>query len=97
MNETLEKIKRLLETAEKFQKSYFWQSPSTAASRRSMERQNSIDEFCWDEGGHHYTAEFKVECSCRNVYASGTYTKDGVKTTLTAVRNSYKRMQEAVK
>lgn len=35
-----------------------------------------------------------MSCSCRKVYATGYYTKDGKKTTLTAIKNSYKRLTD---
>lgn len=86
-------IRNLIETAEYFRSSYFWTPPGNAGSRRSYERAHTIPEFSWEEGGHTYTARFDVVCSCKNVYASGTYTKDGNKTTLTAIRNSLKRLE----
>lgn len=94
MNEIIESIRKIIDTAEKFRSAYFWSSPSCAASRRWMEKQNSVSEITWDEGGHTYTASYSVTCSCKNVYASGYYTKDGKKTTLTAIKNSYKRLTE---
>jgi hypothetical protein len=36
-----------------------------------------------------------VQCSCANVYVTTTYTRDGKKTTLTAVKNSLRRLQAA--
>ena len=85
-------IENLIATAEKFRNSYFWNPPSSAGGRRSYEKYHSIPEFCWQEGGHEYTASYTVSCSCRNIYASGSYTKDGKKTTLTAIKNSLKRL-----
>lgn len=92
MNELITKIENLIETAHKFKSAYYWASPGNAAGRRSYEKKWSIPEFQWEEGGHQYTAEFTVSCSCSSVYAYGTYTKDGVKTTLTAIKNSLKRL-----
>lgn len=76
-------IAEMIETAEKFRASYFWTPPGNASERR-----NSIEPFAWEEGGHVYTAEFRVDCSCKNVYARGEYTRDGKRTTLTAIKNS---------
>lgn len=87
-------LENLIGTAEKFRSSYFWNPPQSACARRSYERQHSIPEISWTENGHNYTAEFSVDCSCRNIYAKGRYTRDGDKTTLTAIKNSYKRMSE---
>lgn len=85
-------IKIIIDEAETMKQAFFFSSPTSAHSRRSYEKKHSHSMVEWDEGNHHYTAEFTVECSCRNVYAHGKYTKDGNKTTLTAIRNSYNRM-----
>ena len=85
-------IADIIEKAEDFRNSYFWEPPAVANARRSYEKYHSRPEIEWTEGGHTYTAEFTVECSCRNIYAKGYYTKDGKKTTLTAIKNSYKRL-----
>ena len=97
MNEKLAIIGRIIETAEKFRNAYFWSPPNTAAGRRQMERYNNIDRVEWSEGDHNYTAEYTVNVTCSNVYAYGTYTRDGRRTTLTAIRNSYNRMIAAAK
>ncbi len=89
----INKIKNLIETAEKFRNAYYWTSPSHASERRSYEKKNSIPEFSWVEGGHEYRASYEVSCSCKNIYAYGLYYKDGKKTNLTAIKNSYKRMK----
>ena len=94
MNTTIiEQIQAIIKEAEKMSGAYFFTPPSIAGMRRSYEKYHSHPLVEWDEGGHHYTAEYTVTCSCKNVYASGTYTKDGKKTTLVAIRNSMKRMQ----
>ena len=87
-------IENLIRTADKFRNSYFWSPDKSAGARRSFEKNNSIPLFSWSEGGHEYTAEYTVQCSCKNIYAWGNYTKDGKKTTLTAIKNSLKRMKE---
>ena len=89
-------VAAIVETAERFRNSYFWTPPKYASSRGYMERENTYREVEWGEGGHAYTAKYNVSCSCRNVYAHGTYTRDGEITNLTAIRNSLKRMQVAL-
>ena len=88
------KLKNLIDTAERFRNAYFWSAPGNAGARRSYERQNSVPLIAWTENGHNYTAEFTVNCSCRNIYANGTYTRDGKNTTITVIRNSYRRLAE---
>lgn len=94
MNETIRKIEAIVEEAVTMKNAYFWKSPNNASGRRSYEKQHSHSMVEWDENGHHYTAEYSVSCSCNNIYANGKYTKDGKKTTLTAIKNSLKRMKE---
>lgn len=89
-------VAAIVETAERFRSAYLWDAPKYASSRRYMERQNTYREVEWTEGGRVYTAKYDVSCSCRNVYASGTYTRDGDVTNLTAIRNSLKRMRAAL-
>lgn len=93
---TIIMIKAIIEEAEKMRNAYFLTPPASASARRSYERFHSHEMVEWDEGGHHYTAEYQVDCSCKNVYAKGHYTRDGKDTTLTAVKNSYKRLTTKV-
>lgn len=97
MNNILNSLESIMDSAERCKNAYFWQSPQSARARRSFERENSVPEIAWRDGKDIYTAEYVVKCSCNNVYARGIYTKNGNKTTLTAIKNSYKRLlkQEA--
>ena len=92
-DETIRKLSEIIREAERMQKSYFWKPPTNAGARRSYEKQHTHPEIRWHENGAEWTARYDVICSCSNVYASGTYTRDGAKTTLTAVRNSLIRME----
>ena len=87
-------IHDIITQAEKFRHSYFFASPGNASSRRSYEKYNSRDEIQWNDGKDIFTAKFDVSCSCNNVYATGYYTRNGKRTTLTAIKNSYNRMKE---
>lgn len=91
---TLASIAAIIDLAQEMKNAYFFQPPTNARSRRDYEQNHSISKVEWDEGGHHYTAEYTTICSCSNVYAKGVYTRDGKPTTLTAIRNSYRRMTE---
>lgn len=92
MNTTIEAVKAIIEEAEAMKNAYFFKPPMNASSRRSYEKRHTHETVSWEEGGHQYTAAYEVSCSCSNVYAAGCYTKDGRKTTLTAIRNSLKRL-----
>lgn len=92
---TTELIESIVEEAHRMKNAYFFSPPSSAGFRRSYEREHSHGTVCWEEGGHEYTASYEVSCSCRNVYAYGHYTRDGKKTTLTAIKNSLARLKKA--
>ena len=91
----MESIKAIIDEAEAMRGAYYFNPPKAAGSRRSYEKAHSHPEITWEEGGHTYTAAFTVSCSCSNVYATGHYARDGEKTTLTAIKNSYKRLTNA--
>lgn len=94
MATTIAAIAAIIDMAEAMKNAYFFSSPSNARARRDYEEKHSIGKVEWDEGGRHYTAEYTTTCSCSNVYAKGSYTRDGKPTTLTAIRNSYRRLTE---
>lgn len=91
---TIAAIAAIIDLAETMKKAYFFAAPGNARARRAYEDAHSIGKVEWDEGGRHYTAEYITTCSCSNVYAKGSYTRDGKPTTLTAIRNSYRRLTE---
>lgn len=90
---TVADVKDIFDQAEKFRNVYFWRPEHSAGGRRSMERRESRPMVEWDEGGHHYTAQFDVICTCSHTESAARYTKDGKKTTAVAIRNSVKRME----
>lgn len=94
--ETIDAIKAIIDEAEAMRSAYFYNPPKYAGSRRYYERTHSHDIVEWTDGTDTYTAEYKVQCSCNNVYAKGYYTKNGEKTTLTAIRNSLARVEAAL-
>lgn len=93
----INKIEDLILMVDKCKGSYFWRPASSSSSRKWNEKNRAIPEFSWTEGGNKYTAEFVYYESCRNVYAYGVYTKNDKKTTLTAIKNSLKRLKGASK
>ena len=89
---TIVKIGMMIATAERMRNAYYWTPPCHAADRRIYEQRHSTPTITWKESGHVYTARFETICSCVHIYTKGHYTKDGQKTTLLAIRNSYKRL-----
>ena len=90
--ELIKGLSHLVAIAERFQKAYFFRSPQSASERRRYERIYSVPQIEWKDGNDIYGARYEVRCSCNHVYAKGFYTKNGDWTTLTAVRNSLKRL-----
>lgn len=86
-------LESLITTAEKFKGAYFFTPPTSASARRSYEEYHSIPFFSFEYNGVEYTCEYRISCSCRNVYAQGIYTRNGNKTTLTAIKNVLKKMK----
>ena len=95
MKDTITALENLVRDAEYMKNAYFFTPPGHASERRSYEKKHSHSLVTWTENGHEYSAKYDVECSCRNVYARGTYTRDGKHTTLTAIRNSLNRMKNS--
>lgn len=91
--EIINAVQIIVNEADLMRNAYFFSSPCSASSRRLFEKTHSHNMVVWEEGNHIYTAKYIVECSCRNVYARGVYTKDGKQTNLTVIKNSLKRMK----
>lgn len=94
-SEIISALRDLVDLAESMRNAYFFTPPCNASGRRSYEARHSVPEITWTDGKDTFSASFTTSCSCANVYASGCYTRNGKKTTLTAVRNSLKRLEAA--
>lgn len=92
-SETIALLKDLVEIADHYRNAFYMTPSCSAAVRRYEEKKATVPEFSWTEGGHKYTACYKVTCSCAHVYAKGYYTRDGKKTNLAAIKNSLKRLE----
>ena len=97
LKEVIAAVHGIVSESERMRGSYFFRPPANAYGRRRYEQEHSHAPVTWEESGHVYTAEYNVYCSCNNVYARGTYTRDGRTTTITAVKNSLKRMESAAR
>jgi len=93
MNTTIEHISRVIATAERCKNAYHWTPSQSAGGRRSNEARNTIAPVTIAAGHDTWVIGFDYRETCRNVYASGHYYRNGKKTTLTAVKNLLKRMQ----
>lgn len=95
--EILNALDEIIDEAAYMKNAYFRSAPKWARQRRDYEQQHSHPLIEWEEGGHQYSAEYVVNCSCKNIYATGYYYKDGKRTTLVAIKNSYLRMRDELK
>lgn len=91
--ELIAALNKIIQESNYMRNAYFFTPCGNASGRRSYEKWHSVPLIEYDEGNNHFTAEFTVRCSCKNVYASGIYTKNGNKTTLTTIKNSLKRLE----
>ena len=96
IREIINALELIIATAEKFKGAYFFTPPGNANGRRSYEEYYSIPFFAFEYNGIEYTCEYRISCSCRNVYAKGVYTRNGNKTTLTTIKNVLKKMKVEV-
>ena len=87
------RVSQIVDLADSMRNAYFWSGLGNASDRARYDSEHS-DCYSWQEGGHDYYAVFETSSSCKNVYTSSCYKKDGVKTNLKAIRNSLKRMEE---
>lgn len=96
--EVLRLLDEVEERRNRFKNAYFMSGRyyGNSKDRENYCKKLRIPEFGWDEGGHHYTAYFGITMSAQNIYPVFRYTKDGVKTTYTTIKNSQKRLQKEV-
>lgn len=92
-NELINNLENLIDTSERLKGAYFWNG-GNASSRDYTEKKYSVEKFEWNENGDNYSAEIIVKCSRANVYVTKNFTRNSKKTTLTAIKNSYKRLVE---
>ena len=75
-----EKTQRALDHHDRFARSYFWNPPSSAASRRRYEKQNTF-YVAFRNNGVRYTYRSDVGCSGRNIYYTGQFEVNGERKT----------------
>ena len=93
-SETIAQLRTLIRIADHYRNTIYMPAPATACRRRDEERRGTVPYFEWEEGGHKFTACYKVYCSVCHIYARGSYTRNGKKTNLTAIKNSLKRLEQ---
>lgn len=91
-NATLDDLERIILTHEQMHGHYFWNPPNTATMRRRFEKMNTHAAIGWTENDDVYTAGTICSCSCQHIYYNGVFSKNGKKTTIKAIKNSYQRM-----
>ena len=96
IKEIISAIESIIATDEKFKDVYFLKPPANARGRRLYEEQHSIPFFVFEYNGIEYTCEYRISCSCSNVYAEGVYTRNGNITSLRTIKNVLKKMKAEV-
>jgi len=93
LHQQLEKIEA---AAEKYRSAYLWSDRGydygIEPVRQARAERDSVPEVTWTDGGKQYTAEYRVSYTRSQCWPKGIYTRDGQKTTLTAVKSSHKRV-----
>lgn len=77
---------------EKFKKACFMKGFDTYKERKAFNEKYTVPYTEFDYNGHRYSVQYDVKAYNTGIYVKGTYTKDGKKTTLTAIKNIYKQL-----
>lgn len=89
-------LTKIEDAAEKYRSAYMWSDRGydygIEPVRQARSERDSVPEVTWTDGGKQYTAEYRVSYTRTQCWPKGIYTKDGQKTTLTAVKSSHKRI-----
>lgn len=93
LQQDIDILQDVIETAHHFKGAYFFKPPANAGSRRRYEQYYSIPEHRIEFNGTVYTVAFDVVCSCSNVYAHGNYTRNGDKCNLTVIKNLLEKLR----
>lgn len=80
------KVEKAIAQHDRFKNSYFWTPPGSAGQRRAMEKRETWS-VKFKNNGMVYEYESVVNCSCRNVYYSGSFAVNGEKKTVRAFRS----------
>ncbi len=85
-------IKRIIDTHEKYKKSYFWKPASSADNRRRNERKfiENNPPLCFIKGEKRIEVSMNYSESCKNVYYRLTVLINGEVSNITAVKNLLK-------
>jgi len=76
-----------------YKNTYFWQSPSTASSRRSLERKSRfVGNFEPDLIGINVTLEFELSVSCRYIYTHKNIVVNGSRVTARTITTIHKEI-----
>ncbi len=96
--ETLAKIGEIINIADECANAFRWTHNGSAALReRTREKYDRPDGVFWTDGDEKFYAAFHFRQTLTRTYPRGEYYRNGVKTTLLAIRTSYKRLLEAQK
>lgn len=90
--ELLAKIKNIIDIADFCMHAYMWTNQISPESCDANNKAFNHETVAWRDGNDIFEASFVFRQNMRGTYAKGIYFRNGEKTTLTAVKNSYKRL-----
>lgn len=92
--ETIHKIRALIAVAEYYRNAFYMPMPPTAYGCALEELRGTVPYFSWNDGYHTFTAGYTVKCKYNHIFSKGFYYCDSIKTNLTAIKNSLKRLEK---
>lgn len=93
LQQDIDILQRILETAHHFKGAYFFKPPATVELCLEYEKQHSIPQQRIVFNGNVYTVAFTVVCTRSNVFAYGSYTRNGDECNLTVIENLLTRLK----
>ena len=94
-SELFYKLKYTIECSEKYKKSYFWKSSSSASSRRANEIMfaKKYPDYEFEYNNDKYEVTFDYRETSKNVYFTLEIYKNGSKSNLVPIKNLYNKMK----
>ncbi|MBP5673270.1 MAG: hypothetical protein J6X49_12845 [Victivallales bacterium] len=92
----LDELEKLLLTEKKWAGCYVWRNVPNRHTRDWLAKKNTCPEIVWQIGKQTYSAEYRIDSNSHGYLSYGIYTKNGKKTTLTAIKSCYYKMCKAL-
>lgn len=86
-------LRNIIETANYFKEVQFFKAPPNEETRHRYENYHSIPRQRIEFNDNVYTVTFSVLCTSSEVFAYGTYTRNGDECSLTVIENLLTRLE----